>query len=473
MLRLLQFLVLSTLAAILVSWLAKQTGVTIISWAGWQIEMRTSLLVAGLVIAVVLLLLIYRLLRMLFLWPGWLGHNWQARRRKKGERALSLGMVAFAAGDHKMARRQARKAEKLLGPGLLPDLLSAQAAHAAGDGKAAMRYFTALSKNEDTSYFGHLGLMRLYQEQGKDAQSIEAAQKALAHADGLTPAAIRVLAEEIKSRQWRAALDRLSAFLRKDKEALSSFGAQDGLASGQLNDPSLLAAHLSVLVSEEAAEGDKKACLERALDHSPRMIEASRRLALLATDSQKKSAVKRLEKDFKAFPHSQLADMLARLSGDNEGQFIARLGKLAQASAYPDAGHLIAAEWALKSGIWASASSSLAEISPPGQTNKYFLLVADLAEKKHKFATGGDASMTSADTQNQYTGSAADSSREKEEALKAAAHAPHAASWHCRACYKGLIEWEMICPACSVLGQVDWCQAGISPPLAIERKDAG
>ena len=91
MLRLLQFLVLSTLAAILVSWLAKQTGVTIISWAGWQIEMRTSLLVAGLVIAVVLLLLIYRLLRMLFLWPGWLGHNWQARRRKKGERALSLG----------------------------------------------------------------------------------------------------------------------------------------------------------------------------------------------------------------------------------------------------------------------------------------------------------------------------------------------------------------------------------------------
>ena len=68
MLRLLQFLVLSTLAAILVSWLAKQTGVTIISWAGWQIEMRTSLLVAGLVIAVVLLLLIYRLLRILFQW---------------------------------------------------------------------------------------------------------------------------------------------------------------------------------------------------------------------------------------------------------------------------------------------------------------------------------------------------------------------------------------------------------------------
>ena len=75
-----------------------------------------------------------------------------------------------------------------------------------------MRYFTALSKNEDTSYFGHLGLMR-YQEQGKDTQSIEAAHKALAHADGLTPAAIRVLGEEIKSHQWSAALDRLSAFL--------------------------------------------------------------------------------------------------------------------------------------------------------------------------------------------------------------------------------------------------------------------
>ena len=81
--------------------------------------------------------------------------------------------------------------------------------------------------------------------------------------------------------------------------------------------------------------------------------------------------------------------------------------------------------------------------------------------------------MTSADTQNQYTWSAADSSLEKEEALKAAAHAPHAAGWHCRACYKGLMEWALICPACSVLGQVDWCQARVSPPLAIERKDAG
>ena len=146
MLRLLQFLVLSTLAA-MVSWLAKQTGVTIISWAGWQIEMRTSLMVAGLVMAVVLLLLIYASCECYFYGPLAPAANWQACRQKSVERALSLGMVtAFAAGDHKMARRQARKAEKLLGSGLLPDLLSAQAAHASGDGVANALFHRAFKK---------------------------------------------------------------------------------------------------------------------------------------------------------------------------------------------------------------------------------------------------------------------------------------------------------------------------------------
>ena len=76
-------------------------------------------------------------------------------------------MVAFAAGDMKEARKLARRAEKLLGSAVLPDLLSAQTAHATGDDKAALRYFKSLSAQDDTAYFGHLGLMRLYLGQGE------------------------------------------------------------------------------------------------------------------------------------------------------------------------------------------------------------------------------------------------------------------------------------------------------------------
>ena len=455
MARLVQFIFFCAIAAIVFSWLAKQTGMTVINWSGWQIELHTSLLVAGLAMFTIGLFLLYRFIRILVLWPGWLGHNWQARRQKKGERALSLGMVAFAAGDHKMARRQARKAEKLLGSGLLPDLLSAQAAHAAGDAKAALRYFTALSRNADTAYFGHLGLMRLYQEQGKEAQSLDAAHKALATSEGLSPATIRIFAHDLHKRRWREALDRLGSFLRQDAQALTRAGPQDGLAKGQLNAPALLAGHLCILLSEEANESDKKGYLEQALEFSPRLVEASRRLALLASEGQRKSALKRLEKDFKAFPHPQLAEVIAKLSGDNDGQLVARLGRLAEASTKPDDARLIAAETALKSGIWASASSMLAAVTPAGQTNKYFLLLADLAEKKHDFSV----SERPADADDS---SLADYHLEKEQSLVAAAHAPHTANWQCQACDTALRQWEMVCPSCSVLGQVDWCQSSHS-----------
>ena len=106
--------------------------------------------------------------------------NWRARLKIGGERALGLGMVAFAAGDFKAARKHARSAEKLLGAGMLPDLLSAQAAHASGDIRAALRYFTALSKEKDTAYFGQSGLMRLTHEKGQSAESIKNARAALA-----------------------------------------------------------------------------------------------------------------------------------------------------------------------------------------------------------------------------------------------------------------------------------------------------
>ena len=450
--RLVRFIFFCAIAAILFNWLAKQTGMTIINWSGWEIELHTSLLVAGLAVLIIGLFLLYLLIRTLVLWPGWLGHNWQARRQKKGERALSLGMVAFAAGDHKVARRQARKAEKLLGSGLLPDLLSAQAAHAAGDAKAALRYFTALSRNEDTAYFGHLGLMRLYQQQGNETQSLEAAYNASATSDSLSPAAIRIFAHDLQMRRWREALDKLGSFLRQDAQALTRFGRQDGLAVGQLNAPDLLAGHLCLLLSEDAAESDKKGYLEQALGFSPHLVEASRRLALLASESQRKSALKRLEKDFKAFPHPQLAELIAKLSGDNDGQLVARLGRLAEASAKPDDARLIAAERALESGIWASASSMLDGVTLAGQTNKYFLLLADLAERKHDFSV----SDVPTDTDNAPPASY---HAEKEQALVAAAHALHAANWQCRACDTALLQWDMVCPSCSVLGQVDWQQS--------------
>ena len=53
MARLVQFILFCGVAAMLVSWLARQTGMTVINWSGWQIELHTSLLLAGVVVLII------------------------------------------------------------------------------------------------------------------------------------------------------------------------------------------------------------------------------------------------------------------------------------------------------------------------------------------------------------------------------------------------------------------------------------
>jgi len=443
MARLVWFVLLCLAAALCFNWLAAMQGMTSISWAGWQIELRTSLLVVVLSVSGLLFYWLYRLVRMLVLWPGWLGHNWQARRRKNGERALGLGMVAYAAGDYKLASKQARKAEKLLGSGLLADLLRAQAAHATGDDKAALRYFSALSREADTAYFGQIGLMRLYQQQGREAESLASAKQALQLSAQSVPAGLRILAQELKEQNWAAALDRLNQLMKQPGGLAPLPEHSDGFGHGQLGHPNLLAAHLCLLIAEQDDAG-RLTHLKSALDHSPQCVEASRRLAIALGDSKPKAALQRLEKDFKAFPHDLLADLIGKFSADNDGQLVARLGRLAEASANSDEAGMIAASFALRRGIWASASALLDNVSSTGRTNSYFLLKAELCTAQLAHAQ--------ADEQ-------ADITAARQDALLAAAHAPHGPGWHCRACAASLPKWEMVCPSCDVLGQIDWCRA--------------
>ena len=74
--------------------------------------------------------------------------------------ALSLGMAAIAAGDAEEARKQAKRAEKLLDDPSKTRLLSAQAAALGGDREAAGRYFDALTESPETRFVGLVGKLR-------------------------------------------------------------------------------------------------------------------------------------------------------------------------------------------------------------------------------------------------------------------------------------------------------------------------
>ncbi|MGB0207889.1 MAG: heme biosynthesis HemY N-terminal domain-containing protein [Candidatus Puniceispirillaceae bacterium] len=109
MIRLILYLVLAGGFAIIVSWFAEQTGQTTIIWLDTEVSLPTSLAIGGMIGLFVVAGFCAWLFRKFLSWPGLIAYNWRERRRRDGEKALAIGMVAFAAGDIKRARRQAKE----------------------------------------------------------------------------------------------------------------------------------------------------------------------------------------------------------------------------------------------------------------------------------------------------------------------------------------------------------------------------
>jgi len=203
-LRVISLCLFGLLIAFGASWLSRQDGMSTMTWLGYQIEIETSYMIVAIAVLVIAAIILDRIIRALVRWPSLFSAGWQARRRQKGEKALSLGFVALAAGDVRAASRQARYAEKLLQTTILTDLLSAQAAHAKGDVKAASQYFKKLAAEKETAYFGQLGLMRLYNEDSPSQIStaaLTAAQKAFALDPTSAEAAQMILRQALQDGQ--------------------------------------------------------------------------------------------------------------------------------------------------------------------------------------------------------------------------------------------------------------------------------
>ncbi len=104
MARALWFFLLATIFAVLAALVAEQPGTLTLTW--WQTQITMSLPVAaGLVFAtIVVLLLGYRVILFFLDMPGATARWNRLRRRDRGLKSLSRGLVAVAAGDPGEAR---------------------------------------------------------------------------------------------------------------------------------------------------------------------------------------------------------------------------------------------------------------------------------------------------------------------------------------------------------------------------------
>ena len=438
MFRVLQIIILGALVALLASWLSQAEGTARVEWLGYRIELSTSLLILMVGILLILVIMLDRTWRAIKLWPRLLGAGWMQRRKQNGEAALGLGLVALAAGDVRSARRQARKAERLLGRGTLPDLLAAQSAHALGDTNAAHGYFAALAAAKDTAYFGQLGLMQLYHQRGEEAAAVGAARKALSLQPDSRAAGQFLLNRQVAAQNWQAAAESVQMLLSDrylepaDKQRYQRQMAC--LAYLQLADDAKNAeAAEGVAAPDKIAEAKQQsAALAQVLAHDAQFLPAVMKKAECDLDAgQTKRSLKALEAQFLHQPHSDLVPLIQRASGDNSGQLIARLTKLsAKAERAADA-RIVAARAALDCGIWASASNLLSQIAVEDQTNHYYLMQAELA-------------------------AIAEAPDDEADAMQKAAYAPHGPAWHCDQCQLITPQFEAVCPDCGAVGSIDW-----------------
>ena len=129
------FLICLGIAAVafITVWVADHPGRVVLNWEAYRIETSVAVLVGAVALAAALSIALFEAMRMIWHGPAGFRAARRRRREQRGYRALTLGLVAAAAGDARGARRLSRRADSLLGEPPLTLLLSAQAAQLEGD----------------------------------------------------------------------------------------------------------------------------------------------------------------------------------------------------------------------------------------------------------------------------------------------------------------------------------------------------
>ena len=374
MIRLLAIVVLIFAAAAGFAWLAERPGGLVLAWQGYEI--RTSLMVAAIGVALVIAAIAFigALVRWVISTPQSVGHFLGARRRDRGYRALTRGMIAVGAGDVRAARRAAQESQTLLGKEPLVLLLSAQAAQIAGDGAAARTAFEALSAEHDTRVLGLHGLFVEARRQGEHAAARHFAEEATRLQPKIGWAGTALFEYQSRAGDWQGALATLSTN-----------------ADGRIVDKDQARRYRAVLdtaraMELEAGEPDEARALAlEAHKLAPDLVPAATTAArLFARASDIRRATRILEATWKVAPHPELAEAYASVRpGDSVRDRLKRVKRLAELRANHPEGAMAVARAAIDAHDWQEARTALGGIMRANPTERVCLLMAEIEEGEH------------------------------------------------------------------------------------------
>ncbi len=178
MMRLIFILIGAGLVAAGIAWIVDQQGELLFTIGHYEARMSASVTIALVVLFAALIGFLTRLAAAILSGPGAIGAWFSARRSRRGNDALSRGLVAVAAGDPFEARRQTQKARDILGDHPLALLLTAQAAQLEGDGEGQRAAYHAMRDHAETEFLGLRGLFMLAMREDDKEQALSLAARA-------------------------------------------------------------------------------------------------------------------------------------------------------------------------------------------------------------------------------------------------------------------------------------------------------
>ncbi len=313
------------------------------------------------------------MLRFILRAPSLMSLGARSRRREKGLKAVSRGLIAVNTGDTRLAAKHAAEANRLLGQEPIAKLLNAQAAQLAGDRPAAVAAYNAMLEHQETHGLGLRGLHVEARRGGDHEAALQYAVRANARAPAAW-AGQAVLEDRTRRGDWAGAL-----------------ATVDSNAAAKLIDKPTAQRWRAVIktaMAQEAQERDPKGAMalaQEACRLSPSLVPAAAlygRLAGVGGDYRR--ATKVLEAAYAQTPHPDLAAAYLRVRhGDSTGDRLARARGLARAAPGDPESMLTVGRAALEDHDLRAARAAVAPLLayefPHGRpTRRVCLLMADI-----------------------------------------------------------------------------------------------
>jgi len=419
------FVVVGCLIWVMVT-LADYPGVVSLEWAGWRIDTSFAVLLGIIAVVSLNVALAYRFFLFLRRSPRKLKTKWINKRRERGYKALTHGMVAVAAGDANEAQEQANRASALLDDPPLTLLISAQAAQMRGDEAAAIKYFSAMVDRSDTKFLGLRGLYNQAIKRGDKSEALSLARRAHRLEPKSTWAAKDLFDLQISNGQW-----------------LGAKVTTNDLQRRKLVDPVAAKRHKAVLNFQLSEEARNKGDLSSAEDYllnsiklAPDFVPASVNLATVWINNKKSSrAVKMIKKSWSAGPHPELLNVYWLASGAADAMEKVRVTKnLTNQCPYHLESLIALTQVSLEAELWGEARHFLKlainkNASPPGRVCQ---MMAELEERENF------------DQAN------------SRKWLVRASQASADPIWVCNYCGNGVDHWSAICGKCGEFDSSFW-----------------